>query len=250
MSRIIGVLLLATLLRLPSSAQEPLVQSDVRVSRSPIGCPILIAASAAAASLQIPLGIEGLPACVGRPTRRDSAETISLQGLTRSEVFNRLMQVDGRFRWAEDRGVIVVRPSQEWTSTDGFLQRHLPSFAVRDATLDDALTALFSALGPWRFGDGPPPASSTTPQSGIRFSVELENPRVVDVLNSIVRSHGSSTWSVSYCKAPARYEHATIGFTTHDRGGFSRRSVFLTDENGRRYDPCSGWRGARPAGPR
>lgn len=216
------------------------IEEDIRVPL-PLGpCDLPGLVGRIAFALKQPAGIEFLP---GRcpPTAGSDARTErwSGRGLTFQEALNQLIRLDPRYGWADDGGVIVVRPMAAVNDADHFLHRTLRLLTVADGTLDDGLDSVSSALGPLEFKSDHRQAG---PLWDARFSLSLRNSSAISALGSIVRIHGASMWSVEYCQPEHRYEYALIRLTAFDGHSSGRR----VNPNRAKTDPCA----STPAAPR
>jgi hypothetical protein len=162
---------------------------------------------------------------------------IDLYGLTAQEAFDKLVNVDRRYRWLESEGVVIFRPLAAWTDPNHFLHRSIPDFGVSDVGIRRAIGAVQNDIGPYAVSslfDFP----ERTPQGNQHVSLNLGTTTAFEALNAIVRAHGSMLWKVAYCKPETRLEFADFGFFTFDGSGGGSRSAFPRDENGKSYDPC------------
>jgi hypothetical protein len=223
-----------------SSPSQGLLVDAIEVER-PLGpCAVPRLTERIVQSAHVPAGIEYVP----EPCRsqRRTADRLSESlpiGMTVQDALDRLVQLDPRYRWMEDDGVIVMRPRNAWNEAGHFLHRTVSSFIVKDEDMTGALNAVQTALGPGRF-DAPPQRWHPTPESERRFSVALGGIPGLEALNAVVRAHGSLTWELSYCQPQARYEYGTLWLTTFDGHRESGHAIFLRDEQGKSYDPCRG----------
>jgi hypothetical protein len=162
----------------------------------------------------VPIGFEAAaePSPQGRapgPDEPSPSKRIPLTGLTLGAALTELMRLYPGYEWSEATGIINVRPKGAASDPADPLNRPVPSFRVRDVNLGGAAVAiqqLFDAE--WQ-----PPADSTwlnpaAPLSaapagvadwrGRTFSVSLERPLVLQVLNAVAVAHGSVGWRVDF----------------------------------------------------
>jgi hypothetical protein len=229
---------LAALPARPHASVERFIEEDIRVGLPLVPCALPAAAWRIARSVGVPLGLELIAeSCrLEAKPKRDADEQLILTGLTAREAFDRLQHMDPRYRWIESDGVLVIRPTEAWDDRDHFLHRTVTSFTVNDRNMAGALDAVRSALGPERVTMGEQ-FPGTTRGGAKRFSISLGATSILEALNAVVRTHGALSWRITYCRPPARYEHATVEFLAHDGSGIGGRA-FPRREDGTSYDPC------------
>lgn len=239
-----ALLLLAVATAATVSAQPPTerVIQDQRLRYDLPLHPCLSPAAIAhriALTARVPMGIEELPrSCQPDAAPGETTGEIVLAGLSVGEALDRLVTLDPRFVWGESDGVILIRPLAAWVDADHFLHRAVPAFSVAERPLHAALGAFVNALGPPRVSPDTLPTVST-PDGTRPFSVELGATSVIESLDAIVREHGATFWKVTYCRPPARREHATVFLYTFDGGGIGRHEPTRRDD-GTWFSPCVG----------
>jgi hypothetical protein len=217
--------------------------SDARVIEGDIWAPLPLEACdlpglvhRIAMDVRQPAGIESSPgACPRIRNPKASNAQWRARGLTVRDALNQLIRLDPRYGWADDNGVIVVRPVDALSDADDVLQRTIPTLAVSGARLSDALDTLVTALGPWQVAGL---QRSESPQFDHRFSLSMQSPSVLEALDAVVRVHGASVWTIEYCKPQRRFENVSIGVSTFDGYGVGWHPASI-DNSGRRYDACS-----------
>jgi hypothetical protein len=232
------IVALLSIVATASSRSQQVVERDIWVLPPPLHpCVVPELAGHVFESGFVPGGVEYLPGRCGEIKATSTGERTNLRGLTVPEALNRLVQSDARYRWEERNGVFVIRPLDAWSDRGHFLHRTI-SVAFTDRNVGGALSALLTAIGPTRhIGE---PRTYNTPDMNRQFSVALNTTSVLDGLNAIVRTHGRLKWSVSYCQPQRRVESAMVMLRTHDGGSLGGQPVgFVTDENGRSYNPCT-----------
>jgi hypothetical protein len=176
----------------------------------------------------VPIGFEAAaePSPQGRapgPDEPSLSKRILLNGLTLGAALTELMRLYPGYEWSEAAGIINVRPKGAASDPADPLNRPVPSFRVRDVNLGGAAVAiqqLFDAA--WQ-----PPADSTwlNPAAvpgaappgvadwrGRTFSVSLEHPGVLQVLNAVAVAHGSVGWRVDFTGPRAAWGDARLCF--------------------------------------
>jgi hypothetical protein len=188
--------------------------------------------------LKIPAGAEAIPEHCPDPQHPAPPMTDrrSLRGMTVRAALDELVRIDPRYRWVETDGVIVMRPTEAWTSRDHFIHRSLPSFAFTDQNVSGALAALRRAVGPG--GASGEKLWSSSWLAGRRFSVELRTTSIYEALNATVRAHGELTWILSYCQPEVSLENSSLQLVASDGSGVGWRGVFSRSSNGTAPRPC------------
>ena len=113
--------------------------------------------------------------------------------------------MDSRYRWREDDGVLVVAPE---TPTDAtyILESVVGPVRFRNVDARDvfrALARLFGQTQKWG------------PSDTRKFSLRFSGGTLRELLNSIVRAHGSLTWTLGYSRFGAP---GTISFSLSGAG--------------------------------
>lgn len=242
----LGVVLGATVLfpgsisRLSQDVAERVISGPVEVSVPLAPCEAASAAGIIAVMAEVPAGIEHAPgACDYRsvPTTRPNRR--SLHGLSVKEALDLLVQLDPRYRWTISEGVISFRPAEAVARRDHFLHTATGSLELTEDDLGGALAAVAALLGD-RYV--PPPAMRTA-QAMHRFTLRRPVTSVVEALDAIVRTHGTSWWEVRYCQPTLAREFATLTLWTFDKAGLGVRLGAAARRRGQ-SDPCA--RGAQP----
>jgi hypothetical protein len=144
---------------------------------------------------EFPAGAEFIPGACHWEREGPGKDHVFLQGMTVEEALNKLVELDGRYRWVESEGVIVMRPLDAWADPKNFLNQVTTGFDLEDKNLGGALDAIVSGLveKPRTGGD----ALSNRTELGARtFTVHLGATSVIGALNSVVREHGKMWWEV------------------------------------------------------
>jgi hypothetical protein len=138
-----------------------------------------------AMAVGVPMGLEGTTGAAPR------VGPIPATGRKLREVLDAIVGTDPRYEWREDRGVVVFRPPLAWADVTGVLDRRVEAVKRDDLHSADALNLIARLLGV----DEPPGLGVDTK----RFSLALPEGRIVlDVLNAIVREHGTLSWALEH----------------------------------------------------
>jgi hypothetical protein len=139
---------------------------------------------------RVPIGIEDCP----EPYQSvDNTQTqFVLTGMQLREALDRFIELDPRYRWTADSGVIVFRPISAWNDAKNPLNRYIGSRSWEDVTLSDALDRAVAIV------TGVPYHTIASPLDDRRFNVKVTNATVIELLNGIVRAHGELVWHVGY----------------------------------------------------
>ena len=129
-----GVTLSARAGQPPSPLDEPM-QGPVRVTdvtrRPP--CELWTALEQLARQAQVRIGFEQTPDCWSAPwSGWPGGNSLSLEGLTPRQAFDRLLSHRPDYRWAEIDGVVVIRPVPAWAPEGSVLNGPVAAFAVVD----------------------------------------------------------------------------------------------------------------------
>jgi hypothetical protein len=183
-------------------------------------CTVPDVVSALARRGYIVAGIESLPGdCLAaRQETPRSRETIPLIGLTVADVLAKLVELDGRYRWIDLDGVIVVRPLSAWGDRDHWLHSIASSFDVDQQHIG---TALFQIVRGITGEDRPIPTTGMQTELGQRkISLHLRGVSVLEVLNAIVREHGAAWWEArDHARVAERQEDRMLWIYTPDHSG-------------------------------
>ena len=121
--------------------------------------------------------------------------------------------MDGRYRWIEHDGLIVLRPVSAWGDRRNLLNFTTTSFALENVNFGGALDAVVSAvIGKPRSGGEL--LATRTEQGSRLFSVTTGPTSLGGALDAIVRSHGDLWWQVR-----DNGDNRTIFFYTFDESG-------------------------------
>jgi hypothetical protein len=213
------------------------IDQDIWVPAPPFGhCVVPELAGQVLEATLTPGGEEYLPGRCGNEPPLSAGERISLRGLTAREALDRLVQLDPRYRWVENDGLLIVRPVAAWNDANHFLHRTVSvAFAVQN--VGGALNALLTAIGPTRFSGE---RTFNNPEMDRTFSVSLTGTSVLGAMNAVVRTHGGLHWLVGYCQPQSRVEFAMVMLHTFDQGGIGGRPMdTVTDQDGVGHVPCS-----------
>jgi hypothetical protein len=237
---------------MPSDVMTRVIEREVYFHQ-PLGhCEIPNVIRSLAKAVQVPAGIEHLPEdCLLPITAADMPSTpprerVFLTGKSVRDALDMLVAADPRYRWAEDRGVIVVRPVSAWANREHFLNRTLPAYSSVDqhlsAALDEWRLAMRSDANrrPSEVGR----AGQRTEEGNRPFTATVEaDSSAILVLDHIVRSHGRSLWQVRYCQPAAEERFATVFMWTLEDAptgvGVPLNGRLATIE-GKRVDVCAG----------
>lgn len=170
----------------PLSAQQ---DPDRRVGRDEFGQPIVLSAVDArtvalfAKAAGVPMGVELSSEAPGR-TRKP----VTLTGLPAGRALQLMAGFDARYDMREVGGVFVLRPRGAWDRPEHPLHAPVPPVSLRDIRGRNALSLIAAFL------DGPQ-YKETQLGDTRRFSLELPEGTVLDLLNATVRGHGELAWS-------------------------------------------------------
>jgi hypothetical protein len=194
-----------------------------------------------AESAGIPAGIESVPACYlldPLPPPPWQAETITFLGMTVADALDRLVALDGRYRWVESDGVIVLRPLEAWQDAHHFMNEVISGFGFADQNVTWAAVMLGEAMHGRPIV---PPTIETplsTPQGNEHFSVSPRTTSILEAATAVVRAHGSLSWTLSYCKPERRPEYAWFMLGTFDHSGSGAGPKLVPDQNGKLHSAC------------
>jgi hypothetical protein len=184
----------------------------IRLPLQRCGAPAFLAVLARA--LSIPAGLEYVAEpCNWRNVSTE--ERISLRGLAVADALNELTRLDTTYEWREIDGVIVMRPVVAWRNRQHFLEREISGFSLEENNIGEALGALRVVFGqPSTPGDV---ALGNRSSEGQRiFSVAPGRTTAINILNAVVRTHGSLHWEVEYCERGSFPHHAKLWLATSD----------------------------------
>jgi hypothetical protein len=202
---------------------ERIVDTDFELSLPVHACSVPTMVGLIAKRHRVPAGIEfpteACPASQARGATRP-ASVVSLGGLTVREALNKLVEADRRFRWVESNGLALVRPVAAWGDEKNVLNFTSTAFEVKDANLDQAMSAVVSALQSRprdAVGDG-----VRSNQGSKLLSVKTGPTSVGEALDAIIRAHGEGWWEVQpFRGSPAM---RLLGFHTFD-GSYIRSLI-------------------------
>lgn len=172
--------------------------------------------------LRIPTGSEYLPGDCGIGAPSHSVEQVDLRGKTLAEALNVLVALDGRYRWIESKGVIVVRPVTAWADPKHILNQVSAQFVLNDQHLGGALDEIVVGLKGAAAGRLTGAHSMRTAEGERRISLNLGAVSLVDALNAIVREHGALRWQANFSHEPPSLETLTLSLNTFDGDGIGR----------------------------
>jgi hypothetical protein len=182
-------------------------------------CGVPAIARVLSSALATPFGIEHVP---GKCEGRNGPVVFRAAGMTVAQVLDRAIEVDPRYAWAEDNGVLVVRPVEAWNSPDHFLHRGVESFDYDDLNIGFAHALVNVMLGHLAYKTDRAVLSrkDASPEPDYRFAVRLQGPtNALDVMNAIARAHRRMTWEIDYCQPKVMRDLALIHFITWPAGG-------------------------------
>ena len=179
------VILLLTALAARAAAQQSLERV---VGEDENGTPIVVTTVESqiigkmARAAGVPMGIE----MAAGPTRRSAPK--KLTGLTVRAALETIGAIDSRYEWREMNGVVVLRPSAAWDLMNHPLQTRIQPVVMRNVRARNALSVVAAYLGGPQYRD-------TQLGDTRRFSVQLEEGTVIDLLNAAVSAHGELAWA-------------------------------------------------------
>lgn len=130
--------------------------------------------------------------------KKEVSRDLTPDGLTLNNILNNLVTIEPHYRWREESGVVNFYPTEDY----GILNVKIPEFKFENLTkgeLLDKLTESKQFKDYLKENDLRAPALTVccglqSPRAPRRFSVDLKNSSVREILNEIVRRNGSSTW--------------------------------------------------------
>ena len=139
--------------QLPPSLDEPM-RGAVRVTnltgRPP--CELWTALEQLARQAQVRIGFEHTLDRGPAPwSGWANGNSVSLDGLTARQAFDRVLSHRPDYRWAEVDGVVVIRPATAWAPGGSVLNRPVGTFALVDDHPHHALHAMFQSATPSLF---------------------------------------------------------------------------------------------------
>jgi hypothetical protein len=142
LTALLSLALAISFVPVPFAQQPPsdrIIDTDLRVNTPLVPCGVLDIVRRIAQSVRVPVGIEAVPeSCDSeRNVPFDSANEVSLNGLTVGDAFNKLAQLDPRYGWADADGVLVIRPVLASSDPSHFLHQTLPSLNLTDEGLGE-----------------------------------------------------------------------------------------------------------------
>jgi hypothetical protein len=140
-----------------------------------------------ATAANVPFGIEFSEAPPPVRLAGASVEVVAT-GRTVREVLDVLVVRDSRYEWREIDGVVVVRPVASWSDAGNPLFARVPDMQIDDRPMTEVVKAVVGALGALdqRY--------STFPDNR-HLSVSVLHGTALDLLNALVRAHGSLVWA-------------------------------------------------------
>lgn len=182
----------------------------------------------------VPAGVEMIPgSCGWESPRPPIVDRVHLQGMTLEEAMDRMVEIDPRYYWVENQGVIVIRPVEAWADTKHFLHTVIEKFELKDANVGAALDAVLRTFQPNRGN-----LSSQHFFGATEITVATGPIAVVEALEAVVREHGAMSWQVRYCLPERVPDVAMVEFRTHDDRGIGARAVNLRAPDGKWIDRC------------
>ena len=147
------------------------------------------------------------------------------------EILDEIVTADPRYEWRDVDGVVVIRPSQSWSSSGSALHVPVRSLSLQNIDASDAITALALMVEHRTAG--------SLPDTRL-FSVDIpDGSTFLEALNAMVRAHGSLAWIASP-PAPRvagtdardqRFVKSIMLFSGSSGTGFSvREGSFFTSE--------------------
>jgi hypothetical protein len=143
-----------------------------------------------------------------------------VRGASTFNAFDRLLRTAApKYDFVEDRdGVIVVRSRNQPQNQQSWLNQIIPTFAVKDTAVREALYAVFRLFDPEYPTRPLPPrfqldlARSPARQADIMqpITVSLKQATVWQILNAIIVAHGGLGWRVTYAHGQRVAEEARI----------------------------------------
>ena len=162
-----------------------------------------------ARAARVPLGFEVAPP----PPRRLEQRKITATGRRLGDVLDEFVQIDSRYRWHEDDGVIAVAPESP-TDVTYLLESMVGPVRFQNVDARHVLHTLARLLGQTQAGGGPADAP--------KFSLDFPGGTLRELLNGVVRAHGSLRWTMGHTLFAAHGPRISFGLGTGSQnGGFS-----------------------------
>ena len=137
-----------------------------------------------ALAARVPMGLESDQ----RPFRANWS--IPATGRTLRDVLDALVAAEPGYSWEEMDGVVLIRPVERASGDRDVLSIQIERFQLRDVRSADAMNALATL-----FGAG----GVAGPGDTRRFSVDMPDGSTIrEVLNAIVRAHGTLAWACEH----------------------------------------------------
>lgn len=176
-----------------------------------------------ARSARVPIGFEEV---AQDPEKYDgdlakvrTEDRTPLIGLTVGRALDLLVEVDARYAWREQDGVLVIRPVTAWRDRSHFLDQLVGPIEAKQQRAVDSVKSLYDRQGlriTWSAGGtiGDPPYFQDDLDRPI--SIRLPATTMLDGLNAIIRSHSQLGWLVEYAGGPAELRNSCIRVITFD----------------------------------
>ena len=141
------------------------------------------------------------------------AERVDLSEHTVREALDTLVAQDPRYRWEERDGVIVIRPGGLWSNPDDALNQPIPGLHGDALSAQDVLAGVMRAMVGTHGSLSLPAAIDSK-----RFSLNVPEGTVLDVLVAAARVHGGLIWSVPDAARGPDRAGFSLGFDTFAGG--------------------------------
>jgi hypothetical protein len=157
----------------------------------------------------VPMGFEMAPveAHSGPPLR------VPATGKRLRDVLDAIVNADPRYEWREEAGVVVVRPVEAWANTSDILAIPVGPITLENANREDVLHVLLQIFG----------ANNQEPRlrRSKTFSLDVpEGTPLLQLLNAVVRAHGTLSWKLSWLTGPGVPPHTRVLSLLGEFGGW------------------------------
>ena len=176
-----------------------------------------------ARSARVPIGFEEVAEeperQIGDPVKVPNAQRTTLIGLTIARALDALVAADPRYAWRQYDDVLVIRPVGAWRDPTHFLHETLGPIKLRARRGIDVVRELYDQKTlpiKWAAGGvlGEPLQRGT--DLNVPISVTLPSATMLDVLNSVTKSHGQLSWLIEYSRGDAQFRDSCVLLVTFE----------------------------------
>ena len=123
--------------------------------------------------------------------RSPELSTIDFSSISLRESWQLLEQFDPEYETRMLAGVLVIRPKRAWVHVDHPLHRRVSQFEVVKVSLPELTTRVGALLSGSTRPYSPHPAARMPIDD---WSLQLERPSVLEILNAAARAPGRASW--------------------------------------------------------